>query len=91
MLEWICPVCRREVPAGAESCPHCALTLEGSSAPTAGVRQSGSFWADVERGFRFGLGFVAVLALVYFILFLLAYFGDYQVWVDRLARWIRVR
>lgn len=46
------------------------------------------FWADVDRGFAFGLGFVAVLAVAYFILYLTAHYGGYGEWAERLARWI---
>jgi hypothetical protein len=49
------------------------------------------FWADVDRGFRFGLGFVAALAVTYFILYLIAYYGGYGEWAERLARWLRLR
>jgi hypothetical protein len=47
-----------------------------------------SFWASVDRGFGFGLGFVAVLAVTYFILYLTAHYGGYGEWAERLARWI---
>lgn len=49
------------------------------------------FWADVDRGFRFGLGFVAALAVTYFVLYLIAYYGGYGEWAERLARWLRLR
>jgi len=42
----------------------------------------------VERGFRFGLGFVAVLALVYFLLFLVAYVWGNDQLLDRLTHWL---
>jgi len=51
----------------------------------------GPWLADVERGFRFGLGFVASLAVTYFVLYLIAYYGGYGEWADRLAHWLRLR
>jgi len=45
-------------------------------------------WADMERGFRFGLGFVAALACAYFVLFIIAYAQD-SAWVETLTRWLR--
>ena len=48
-------------------------------------------WADVERGFRFGLGLLAALACGYFLLYLIAYFQERHEWVDALTRWIRLR
>jgi len=47
-----------------------------------------AFWKDVDRGFAFGLGFVAVLAVTYFILYLIAHYGGYGEWAERLARWL---
>lgn len=54
-------------------------------------RDWSGFWADVDRGFRFGLGLVAALAVTYFILYLIAYYGGYGEWAERLARWLRLR
>ena len=45
----------------------------------------------MERGFNFGLGFIAALACAYFVLFLIAYFHGHPEWVDVLTRWLRVR
>jgi len=47
--------------------------------------------ADIERGFRFGLGFVAALAVTYFVLYLIAYYGGHGEWADRLAHWLQLR
>lgn len=102
MLEWVCPQCKHLVPAGVEACPQCqkAATHNAANQAVAGRgiadvptshRTKTPFWPDFERGFRFGLGFVAVLITVYFLLFLVAYFGDKPEWVYRLADWIRLR
>ncbi len=102
MLEWICPHCKHVVPAGVEACPQCRKTAANEAAggkePVGAVREAQPlrrgqtpFWPDFERGFRFGLGFVAVLITVYFLLFLVAYFADKPEWVYRLADWIRLR
>ena len=100
MLEWVCPRCLRSVDPGYDSCPFChwspAAGPEGPAAPSAvpGARPLGrrAFnWAEVERGFRFGLGFVAALAVGYFVLFVAAYVADHADWVERLTRWLRPR
>jgi hypothetical protein len=103
MLEWICPQCKHVVPAGVPTCPQCQKTgtpgetnkkeVMGRAIADVQTASRGktSFWPDFERGFRFGLGFVAVLITVYFLLFLVAYFGDKPEWVYRLADWIRLR
>ena len=91
MLEWVCPKCERAVDPGFEVCPFCGnreVAVNKKPPARARPRHWGFSWADVERGFRFGLGFVAVLALVYFILFLVAYFTGNEVWIDRLTRWL---
>lgn len=104
MLEWICPKCNLAVPAGREVCPFCGgEPVETSAAsppgattakrPSAAPRHSAapSGWADWERGFRFGLGFVAALAVAFFVLYLAAYFGGLDDLAERLARFIRFR
>ncbi len=85
MLEWVCPQCDRQVDPGVEVCPFCGG--KGTAAKPAGVRR-GFNWDDVERGFRFGLGFVAVLALVYFLLFLVAYVWNHEELLIHLTRWL---
>ena len=100
MLEWICPRCRRSVDPGYDICPFCRWSptaapensAPGGPAPRA--RQPGRrpfSWADVERGFRFGLGFLAALAVGYFVLFVAAYVADHADWIERLTRWLRPR
>lgn len=96
MLEWVCPKCRRAVHPGRTTCPFCGQpsAAESSPAPSPAPRARGSLrrrftWADADRGFRFGLGLVAVLAVVYFVLFVAAYVTDHSEWIDRLTRWLR--
>ncbi len=88
MLEWVCPSCDRAVDPALKVCPFCAHQETRASSKQ---RTQPSFWSDVERGFRVGLGFVSVLALVYFLLFILAYLQDNDLWLARLARWIHLR
>lgn len=101
MLEWVCPRCRRAVDPGFSACPFCGYSSEAAqrsateapqtASPVLRPARAGFNWADVERGFRFGLGLVAALAAAYFVLFLIAYFGDLPEWADRLAHWLRLR
>lgn len=86
-----CPFCSRE--AASEAAPAQPLeTLGGAPARVVRrvrvVRKSPFQWQDVERGFRFGLGFVAALACAYFVLFLIAYYANQHAWVETLARWL---
>ena len=89
MLEWVCPKCEREVDPAFETCPFCG-NRETVVQESREVRR-GSFWMGVERGFRFGLGFVAVLALVYFLLVGVAYVWSHDELLNRLTRWIYAR
>ncbi len=99
MLEWVCPQCDRAVDPAFDVCPFCgnrevaaAPTLPARARPGVGKgKAGGSRWADVERGFRFGLGFVAVLALAYFLLVLVAYFQGNDELFYRLTRWLHLR
>lgn len=86
MLEWVCPQCNREVDPAFEVCPFCGNREVVVPKPRA-VRRRFS-WADVDRGFRFGLGFVSVLALVYFLLVLVAYVWSHDELLNRLTRWL---
>ncbi|MFY9585002.1 MAG: hypothetical protein WAR21_10995 [Candidatus Acidiferrales bacterium] len=86
MLEWVCPQCDRQVDPGLEVCPFCG-GKEMAAAKPARVRRAFN-WDDVDRGFRFGLGFVAVLALVYFLLFLVAYVWNHEELLIHLMRWL---
>lgn len=45
-------------------------------------------WADVERGFRFGLGFLAAVACGYFVLFLVSFYLNKHEWVEALGRFL---
>ncbi len=89
-----CPFCgyeevRPAKPAAAALSPAAAVI---GGRRVVRVRRASSWdWSDVERGFRFGLGFVAALAVTYFILYLIAYYGGYGEWADRLAHWLRMR
>ncbi len=100
MLEWVCPKCDRAVDPAFEVCPFCgnrevvaAPTPRAEARPAAGKERARrqSSWADVERGFRFGLGFVAVLALVYVLLVLVAYSLGNDELFYRLTRWLHLR
>ncbi len=91
MLEWVCPKCDRAVDPAFTICPFCAGREVAAAQQTPAARREArraAFRADVERGFRFGLGFVAVLALVYFLLFLVAYFGGDDSLLSHLTRWL---
>jgi hypothetical protein len=95
MFEWVCPKCDRTVLAELKECPHCAAA-EAQAAETPAGKRAVRFritfaWADVERGFRFGLGFLAALAVGYFVLFGVAWAWDNADWMDRLTRWLRTR
>jgi len=74
------------VDPGLEVCPFCGGKGMAAAKP-ARVRR-GFNWDDVDRGLRFGLGFVAVLALVYFLLFLVAYVWNYEELLIHLTRWL---
>ncbi len=87
MLEWVCPNCERAVDPAFDVCPFCG-NRETPAAPKPQSPRRGFSWADVERGFRFGLGFVAVLALVYFLLFLVAYVWGNDQLLHRLTHWL---
>lgn len=97
-----CPFCGFEEakPQAAASVPDVtALGAPAGATPKTVVRRVivrrktdwGPWLADVERGFRFGLGFVAALAVTYFVLYLIAYYGGYGEWADKLAQWLRMR
>ena len=96
MLEWVCPKCRRSVDPGFEECPFCReaeATAASAPGPSVGGRPVHRVrklfdWSDVERGFRFGLGFVAAVLCAYFILFLIAFSLEDQEWVQTLGRWL---
>ncbi len=87
MLGWICPQCNREVDPALEACPFCG-NREVAAAPRPRRARRRFSWADVDRGFRFGLGFVTVLALVYLLLVLVAYFWRHDELLVRLTRWL---
>jgi len=95
MLEWVCPRCHRSVDPGYDACPFCHWSPTAApevSAPRARPPGRQPFnWADVERGFRFGLGFLGALAVGYFVLFVAAYVADHADWIERLTRWLRPR
>ena len=91
MLEWVCPQCSRAVDPAFQICPFCDKS-EATAGEARPARTRHQFaWADIERGFRFGLGFVAAVAVAYFVLFLVAYFRGHEGLVDRLAGWLRWR
>jgi len=89
-----CPFCGFEegkaaAPAAAVP-PGTVLVRPGRRLVRRRVWDWRALWGDVERGFRFGLGFVAALAVTYFILYLISYYGGYPEWADRLARLLRL-
>ena len=94
MLEWVCPGCGRDVDPGRRVCPFCGVAE--AAAPDAKTPEPGTSaerrtgWGDVDRGWRWGLGFVAVLALVYTLLLVFAYLCGRDDWVDRLLHLIGV-
>jgi len=89
MLEWVCPHCNRLVDPGLEVCPFCGGREVAPPAARPARRRQKFVWADVERGFRIGLGLVAALAVAYFIVFLVAFYGGHEGLLNRLARWLR--
>ena len=96
MLEWVCPKCGRSVDPGLDTCPFCRSAESAQTAgPAAAIGRSPRRgrepfqWADVDRGFRFGLGLVAAVACAYFLLFLATYVADHPTWLDKLHRWLR--
>jgi hypothetical protein len=102
MLEWICPKCQRAVDPGFITCPFCGhsaaaaekgmpATAQQAPSDSRGRARRAFAWADVDRGFRFGLGLVAALAVAYFVLFIAAYVADHPEWLDRLSRVLRFR
>ncbi len=86
MLEWVCPQCSRDVDPAFQVCPFCG----GREPAAAKLRRArrGISWDAVDRGFSFWLGFVAMLALTYFLLFLVAYVWNHDEWLIRLTRWL---
>jgi hypothetical protein len=95
-----CPYCGApEAPAAAPAArpavarPALHRLVQGPT-PAPGFHRGarkGFNWADVERGFRFGLGFLAALALGYFLLFGAAWVWDHAEWMSRLTRLLRFR
>ncbi len=90
-----CPFCGHEESQAAAAQPSAATVILPARTGQRIVRRPktdwSAFWSDVDRGFRFGLGFVAALAVTYFVLYLIAYYGGYGEWAERLARWLRLR
>lgn len=92
MLEWVCPGCGRNVDPGLRACPFCGGTEAappGANTPEPGVpAQRRTAWSDIDRGWRWGLGFIASVALAYLVLLIVAYLRGRDDWVDRLLHWI---
>jgi hypothetical protein len=96
MLEWVCPKCDRAVDPAFQVCPFCGNREVAAPKPPGAARQRTtasrrSWWADMDRGFRFGLSFVAVLVLVYLLVLLAAYIGGNNELIGRLTRWLHWR
>ena len=85
MFEWVCQHCAAQAQAEA------AATAPSATGTRRARPRSKFGWADVDRGFRFGLGFLAALAVGYFLLFGAAWAWDNPDWMERLTRWMRMR
>lgn len=95
MLEWVCPNCGRDVDPGLDACPFCKAPerLDDAATRRVIIRRKGAFswsWIDVERGFRFGLGFAVALLACFWIAYAAFYWSqveDYS-WFDKLTGWL---
>jgi hypothetical protein len=94
MLAWVCPGCGRDVDLGLRACPFCGATeaaAPGAKTPEPGVgAKQHTGWSDIEGGWRWGLGFIASLALAYTVLLFIAYMRGRDDWVDRMLHWIGI-
>lgn len=88
MLEWVCPRCDRDVDPAFQECPFCANRGEAAPQGPPKTPKQEISWEAVDRGFRFFLGLVAVLALVYFLAVVAAYYWGNDEWLSRLTRWL---
>ncbi len=95
MLEWVCPSCGRDVDPGLDACPFCKAPEAQAGQPARRViRRRGVLsawsWTDVDRGFRFGLGFCVALLLCFWLAYAAFYWSqadDYALF-DRLTSWL---
>ena len=86
MLEWVCPKCDRDVDPAFTSCPFCGnAEATPVTPPLTGVAKKK---AMAEQAFRFLLGTMAVLTLVYFLAWGLAFSLGREDWVHTLTRWL---
>ncbi len=88
MLEWVCPRCDRDIDPAFQECPFCANRGEAPPQGPPNTPRQGISWEVVDRRFRFFLGLMAVLALVYFLVVVAAYYWDSDEWLSRLTRWL---
>ena len=92
MLEWVCPGCGRDVDPSHRVCPFCGTSEAappGAITPEPGMPAAKrTRWTDIDRGWRWGRGFIASLALAYMVCLIVAYLRGRDDWVDRLLHWI---
>ncbi len=96
MLEWVCPRCDRAVDPAFDVCPFCEDTETTTSTSAGGATPAetgagslrGSAWAGADRVSRLVMGFVALGVLVYFLVFLWAYYSGNDGLLTWLTRWL---
>jgi hypothetical protein len=93
MLEWICPRCDRAVDPAFLECPFCkkpgaAAGPAGEASPSHGIETAGRnmVLALADWISRILMGFVAVAALIYFLVFVWAYYSGNDALLARLTR-----
>lgn len=86
MLEWVCPKCDRDVDPAFTACPFCG---NAEATPVEPRLTGAAKWKAIgESVFRFSLGAMAVLTVVYFIAWFAAYSLGREDWVEALTRWL---
>lgn len=91
-MRWLCPKCQRAVSLAYEVCPFCGGSpdAEGPSQPAGQTvkKPAGAGWTDVERGLRFGAGFLLALSIALFVLAMLHALLVHSPWLDRILEWV---